>query len=137
MKVNLRDSVNMVAKSSFSRALNAARIYTSFHTSTFTGKPSIQGLPISLSFEPTTSCNLRCPECPSGLRSFTRPTGMLQEELFRNVIDQLASPKTSARASWFLRKVIGAGSRSYLKTAAKRHPSPTVRRRAAAVLKRR
>ena len=90
MKVNFRDSVNMMAKSSFGRALNAARIYTSFHTSTFTGKPSIQGLPISLSFEPTTSCNLRCPECPSGLRSFTRPTGMLQEELFRNVIDQLA-----------------------------------------------
>jgi len=33
--------------------------------------------PMSLSVEPTTACNLRCPECPSGLRSFTRPTGML------------------------------------------------------------
>lgn len=50
----------------------------------------IHGLPISLSFEPTTSCNLRCPECPSGLRSFTRPTGMLDEELFRKVIDEVA-----------------------------------------------
>lgn len=45
---------------------------------------------MSISFEPTTSCNLRCPECPSGLRSFTRPTGMLQQSLFENVIDQLA-----------------------------------------------
>ena len=32
-------------------------------------------MPMSLSIEPTTSCNLRCPECPSGLRSFTRNTG--------------------------------------------------------------
>jgi radical SAM protein with 4Fe4S-binding SPASM domain len=52
--------------------------------------PAIHGLPISISFEPTTSCNLRCPECPSGLRSFTRPTGMLDQSLFRNTIDQLA-----------------------------------------------
>ena len=47
-------------------------------------------MPISISVEPTTSCNLRCPECPSGLRSFTRPTGMLQTPLFHSLIDQLA-----------------------------------------------
>lgn len=50
----------------------------------------MQGMPISISFEPTTSCNLRCPECPSGLRSFSRPTGMVKQSLFENVIDQLA-----------------------------------------------
>jgi len=49
------------------------------------------GFPISISIEPTTSCNLRCPECPSGLRSFTRPIGMLRDDLFKNIIDQLAS----------------------------------------------
>ena len=47
------------------------------------------GKPTTLSIEPTTSCNLRCPECPSGLRAFTRPTGMLQERLFETVIDQV------------------------------------------------
>lgn len=46
------------------------------------------GMPTTLSIEPTTSCNLRCPECPSGLRSFTRPTGMLEVSLFKNAIDQ-------------------------------------------------
>lgn len=39
--------------------------------------PALFRPPMSLSVEPTTACNLRCPECPSGLRSFTRPTGML------------------------------------------------------------
>ncbi|MBB3698982.1 radical SAM/SPASM domain-containing protein [Flammeovirga yaeyamensis] len=53
------------------------------------GKPIHWGNPISIAIEPTTSCNLRCPECPSGLRSFTRPTGMLSEDLFTKVIDEL------------------------------------------------
>ncbi len=46
-------------------------------------------MPVSLSLEPTTSCNLRCPECPSGLRSFSRPVGMLSDDIFYAVIDQL------------------------------------------------
>lgn len=51
-------------------------------------------MPISIGIEPTTSCNLRCPECPSGLRSFTRPTGMLDEALFTSLIDQLKDTLT-------------------------------------------
>jgi len=47
------------------------------------------GMPMKIGFEPTTFCNLRCPECPSGLRSFTRPTGMSDMQLFQSVIDQL------------------------------------------------
>jgi len=53
-------------------------------------QPLVWGVPMSISIEPTTSCNLRCPECPSGLRSFTRPTGMLEEATFQKVIDELA-----------------------------------------------
>lgn len=47
------------------------------------------GNPMALSIEPTTACNLRCPECPSGLRSFTRPTGNLQSDFFRKTIDEV------------------------------------------------
>jgi serine/threonine-protein kinase len=56
--------------------------------------------------------------------------------LIRNVINTLASPRTSAKASWFLRKLVGAPAKAYLRTAAKRHKSPTVRKNAAAVLRR-
>jgi radical SAM protein with 4Fe4S-binding SPASM domain len=65
--------------------LNLQSYYSSKHQQISKHK----GLPISLAIEPTTSCNLRCPECPSGLRSFTRPTGMLQEDIFKKVIDEL------------------------------------------------
>jgi radical SAM protein with 4Fe4S-binding SPASM domain len=45
---------------------------------------------MSLAIEPTTSCNLRCPECPSGKRAFSRPTGMLEEENFRKIMDEVS-----------------------------------------------
>ncbi|HEY0654951.1 MAG TPA: SPASM domain-containing protein [Chryseosolibacter sp.] len=86
----LHDGLNLASKMGWKRTWNAAQIYSSFQVSRMTSKASIQGMPISVSIEPTTSCNLRCPECPSGLRAFTRPTGMLQQTLYKNIIDQLA-----------------------------------------------
>lgn len=90
MGLNVRDSINFLSKGTLTRYLNATRIYSSYQYSRKTGKANISGLPISIAIEPTTSCNLRCPECPSGLRSFTRPTGMLDQPLYQRIIDQLA-----------------------------------------------
>lgn len=72
----------------------------SFYLSKITKKPMLSGLPTSIALEPTTSCNLRCPECPSGLRSFSRPTGMLQQETFEKVINELA-PRLSYLIFYF------------------------------------
>lgn len=84
------DHLNLSSKVSWERFQNVVRVYSSYHHSRLTGVPKLRGLPIAISVEPTTSCNLRCPECPSGLRSFTRPTGMLNPDLFRKVIDELS-----------------------------------------------
>lgn len=62
----------------------------SYFISKLIKKPIHWGLPTSISLEPTTSCNLRCPECPSGLRSFSRPTGMLSDDTYKKVINELA-----------------------------------------------
>ena len=90
-RFNRHDAINLLSKLTPRRLWNAGRVLSSFYVSKWTGKPVQWGQPISISFEPTTSCNLRCPECPSGLRAFTRPTGMLQKDFFRDTIDQLAS----------------------------------------------
>jgi radical SAM protein with 4Fe4S-binding SPASM domain len=47
-------------------------------------------MPFNVSIEPTTNCNLGCPECPSGLRSFTRPTGNLDLNFYKKTVDELA-----------------------------------------------
>ncbi len=85
----LLDSFNFARTLTPKKVRNAARVLGSYYYSRATGKATISGLPLSISFEPTTHCNLRCPECPSGLRSFTRPTGMLQQEVYQKVIDEL------------------------------------------------
>lgn len=100
MPGTFQDQLNILSRQTSVRAWNASQVWSSYWTSRFMGRNLHSGLPISVSIEPTTSCNLRCPECPSGLRSFTRPTGMLQGELFRNVIDQL-SPTLSYLTFYF------------------------------------
>jgi len=77
-----------------SRFLNALNIFASYHISKRLKKNFHKGFPIAISIEPTTSCNLRCPECPSGLRSFSRPIGMLAPELNQSIIDQLSDNLT-------------------------------------------
>jgi radical SAM protein with 4Fe4S-binding SPASM domain len=82
------DTINWLSKLTFSRVKNLIQVTASYYASLWIKKPMVWGKPISISIEPTTSCNLRCPECPSGLRSFTRPTGMLDFDLFKDIINQ-------------------------------------------------
>ncbi|HNS11010.1 MAG TPA: SPASM domain-containing protein [Bacteroidia bacterium] len=84
-----RDTINMIDKLSFRKLLNIILVYLSYFYSRWSKNPLHPASPISLSIEPTTSCNLRCPECPSGLRSFSRPTGMLDKNFFKEVLDQV------------------------------------------------
>jgi len=86
---NWNDSRNLLSKLSFRRFINGIKVLSSFYISRLLNRPVQWGYPVSVSFEPTTSCNLRCPECPSGLRQFTRPTGMLQNDFFKRTIDDI------------------------------------------------
>jgi radical SAM protein with 4Fe4S-binding SPASM domain len=87
--INWTDSINLISKLTPRRTWNGLRVLGSYYISKWSKRPVQWGYPLSISFEPTTSCNLRCPECPSGLRAFTRPTGMLQRDFFKETIDQL------------------------------------------------
>jgi radical SAM protein with 4Fe4S-binding SPASM domain len=71
------------------RAANALKIVSSFALSRIVRKPIVWGMPISYSIEPTNHCNLKCPECPSGLGSLTRPLGLLKFEDFKKMIDEI------------------------------------------------
>src|SRR5258708_22638799 len=87
---NRHDTINLLSKLTARRLWNGTKVLSSYYLSKWTKKAVQWGYPVSISFEPTTSCNLRCPECPSGLRAFTRPTGMLRNDFFRDTIDQLS-----------------------------------------------
>jgi radical SAM protein with 4Fe4S-binding SPASM domain len=89
MEFHLRDNLNLLGKLTPARIWNAVKIYSSYYVAKALQRPIQWGLPFSISFEPTTSCNLRCPECPSGLRQFSRPTGMLDKSFFEQTIDEI------------------------------------------------
>jgi radical SAM protein with 4Fe4S-binding SPASM domain len=87
----VRDKWNILRKLSLRKAGNALLLYSGYYFSKLVRRPFHLGMPLSLAIEPTTSCNLRCPECPSGKRAFSRPTGMLDEQHFRRIIDQVSA----------------------------------------------
>lgn len=86
----LNDTLRFAAKLTPRRVLNVLKVLASFYFARITRRPVQWGLPFTVSIEPTTACNLRCPECPSGLRAFTRPTGNLRTDFFRRLVDELA-----------------------------------------------
>lgn len=89
MNRSLTDGINVLSKLNGKRLLNVIKLFTSYYLSKSTGKVVHWGKPLSMEIEPTTSCNLRCPQCPSGLREFSRNTGMLNLDLYKKIIDEI------------------------------------------------
>lgn len=84
-----KDLYHFISTLSFTKIINVFKIYFSYLLAKYTKRNIIYGMPFNISIEPTTSCNLGCTECPSGLKIFTRPTGNLDEITFKKSIDQL------------------------------------------------
>ena len=80
---------HILSRLSLRRAFNAMQVLSGYFFSRVFRSANVWGMPLSIAIEPTTTCNLRCPECPSGKRDFTRPTGMLDPVLFKKMIDEV------------------------------------------------
>lgn len=89
MTFHLYDTLRFTRSITLRRLWNAGKVLASFYLARWLKRPIQWGLPISISLEPTTACNLRCPECPSGLRAFTRATGNLRPDFFRQTVDDM------------------------------------------------
>ncbi|MEZ4911329.1 MAG: radical SAM/SPASM domain-containing protein [Saprospiraceae bacterium] len=94
MTIYKSDILRFLSKFSIRKLLNIGLLYSSYQLTKVLKKPIQWGLPMTISMEPTTACNLRCPECPSGLRQFTRETGNLKVDFFRSIIDQMQETLT-------------------------------------------
>lgn len=88
------DTRRFLSKLSLTKIWNLCKILVSYYISKWRKKAVIWGKPMTISIEPTTACNLRCPECPSGLRNFNRPTGNLKEDFFRKILDEIGHQLT-------------------------------------------
>lgn len=82
-------ALHFLKKFTLRKAWNLVKVRVSYQLTLLFRRPVHWGNVVSLSIEPTTACNLRCPECPSGLRQFTRATGSLKMDFFRKTINEL------------------------------------------------
>ena len=87
--MKVKDSINFLSKLSTKKIVNATAVLSSYYMARNSGRALQWGMPFNLSIEPTTNCNLSCPECPSGLKSFTRPTGNLEYEFYKRTLDEI------------------------------------------------
>lgn len=53
-------------------------------------KPLVLGYPYSISVEPTTLCNLQCPECVTGRGELRRRSGEMDFETFKTIVNQVS-----------------------------------------------
>lgn len=88
------DIKRFISKLTLTKVWNICQLISSFYVTKWSRKAIQWGLPMTISIEPTTACNLRCPECPSGLRAFSRNTGNLKADFFKKTIDQLSNRLT-------------------------------------------
>ena len=58
-------------------------------------------MPVHLTIEPTNLCNARCPVCETGNGSMERTGGMLDERLYRHLIDEVG-PTTAILMFYFM-----------------------------------
>lgn len=73
----------------FRRLVNLIQLSLSFRLTKWKLSQTHLGQPFALSIEPTTACNLSCPACPSGLKSFSRPTGKIDLSFHETIIASL------------------------------------------------
>lgn len=87
--MKLTDSISFISKLSPGKVFNASSVISSYYLAKWMKRPIQWGMPFNVSIEPTTNCNLGCPECPSGLKSFTRPTGNLDYDFYKRTLDEI------------------------------------------------
>ena len=82
------------------RIINLIKITASYLVARITKKVIHWGSPVAASIEPNNTCNLRCPECPAGMKELTRAAGFMSPALFQTTVGQL-SPHLSYLTLYF------------------------------------
>jgi radical SAM protein with 4Fe4S-binding SPASM domain len=88
--MNLTTAFRLFAAFSSRRLFNLLLNESSYYFSRLIHKPMMAGMPWAVSIEPTTHCNLRCPECPTGQKALTRPAGNMNLDVYRMSIDKIS-----------------------------------------------
>ncbi len=90
-KIYMIHYLNVLPKLTFKKILNFFLVEISFILSVLLKKPIVWGLPYTVGIEPTILCSLKCPDCHAGAGLITRKNQMIDNVLYRRIIDEINS----------------------------------------------
>lgn len=82
------DLYNLFRKLTVRKVYNFILTGISFFLSAILKRDFHWGYPPYLAIEPTSSCNLKCPECPAGTNELCRGKGDMNDKLFNKILDE-------------------------------------------------
>ena len=85
------DTYCFLRKLTIRKIWNFFLLNLSYFLSIVLKKQFLWGYPSGLAIEPSSVCNLNCPECPAGTNNLSRETGLMDIELFNKIIDETGS----------------------------------------------
>lgn len=86
---NFIEIIHLLRRMRFQSYINYFALKTSYIFSLITKHFIHSGFPYSISIEPLSFCNLKCPECPLGADILEREKGKMDLYTFKQIIDQL------------------------------------------------
>ncbi len=89
MKSKLTQGIAYLKLLTLNKSINFIKIHLSFFLSILLKRDLLWGKPYSISIEPTTICNLHCPECPTGMQTLKRKSGNMDLQTYIRIIDEL------------------------------------------------
>ena len=81
----------------FKRVWNITKLFSSYYASRWTKHVRLSGFPVVLSVEPTSYCNLKCPQCPTGMGTLSRSAGYMDFDVYCSIIDELGDYLTNVQ----------------------------------------
>ncbi|MBE9510427.1 MAG: SPASM domain-containing protein [Bacteroidetes bacterium] len=82
------DVYHLLRKLTIRKIWNFLLLSISYLLSIVFKKHFLWGYPPNLAIEPSSLCNLSCPECPAGTNNLSRENGFIDIELFNKILDE-------------------------------------------------
>jgi radical SAM protein with 4Fe4S-binding SPASM domain len=76
---------------SFARLINLLKLFSGFFLSRLLRQPVMMARPFALSVEPSGHCQLKCPECSTGMAILNRKKGTMNLHTFSGILNETAS----------------------------------------------
>ncbi len=87
----LVDVINFAGTLSVRKLWNILIVHLSFTLSSLLRKPIVWGLPWFVSIEPSSVCNLSCPQCPVGAGDIARGNKFISPSDFENILSEISA----------------------------------------------